>query len=141
MNNLNSLLLEGNLVRDAELHQVGSSGTSVCKFTVATNRSYKKDNGYEKEVSYFDVQTWGKLAEFSANSGKKGRGCRVVGRLKQDRWEGPDGKKNSKVYIVAEHVEWMPERKDDSNSDHRRENAPQSRYGAPSDDFESDVPF
>jgi len=141
MNNLNSLLLEGNLVRDAELHQVGSSGTSVCKFTVATNRSYKKDNWYEKEVSYFDVQTWGKLAEFSANSGKKGRSCRVVGRLKQDRWEGPDGKKNSKVYIVAEHIEWRTERKDGSSGGHSRENAPQVRYDAPSDDFENDVPF
>jgi single-strand DNA-binding protein len=32
-----------------------------------------------------------------------------VGRLKQDRWTGPDGKSHSRVTIVAEHVEFRPE--------------------------------
>jgi single-strand DNA-binding protein len=41
--------------------------------------------------------------------GHKGRGVKVVGRLKQDRWNGPDGKQRSKVTIVAEHVEFRPE--------------------------------
>jgi len=38
----------------------------------------------------------------------KGRGVRVVGRLKQDRWIGPDGQGRSKVLIVSEHVEFKP---------------------------------
>jgi single-strand DNA-binding protein len=33
---------------------------------------------------------------------------RVVGRLKQDRWTGTDGKPRSAVKIVAEHVEFKP---------------------------------
>ena len=45
--------------------------------------------------------------------GKKGRGVRVVGRLKQDRWTGTDGKPRSKIAIVAEHVEFRPEFKKD----------------------------
>jgi single-strand DNA-binding protein len=32
-----------------------------------------------------------------------------VGRLKQDRWNGPDGKVRTRVSIVAEHVEFRPE--------------------------------
>jgi len=34
---------------------------------------------------------------------------RIVGRLKQDRWNGNDGKTHSKILIVAEHVEFRPE--------------------------------
>ena len=38
MNNLNSILIEGNLVKDPDLSYT-SKGTAVCKFTVACNRS------------------------------------------------------------------------------------------------------
>jgi single-strand DNA-binding protein len=41
----------------------------------------------------------------------EGRGVRVVGRLKQDRWTGPEGQARSKVSIVAEHVEFKPQLK------------------------------
>ena len=108
MNNLNSVLIEGNLVRDPLLRAT-PKGTPVCIFSLATNRTYKQDGGFEKEVSFFDVETWAKLAENCCKLGYKGRGVRVVGRLKQDRWVGTDGKSHSKITIVAEHVEFRPE--------------------------------
>jgi single-strand DNA-binding protein len=108
MNNLNSILIEGNLVRDP-LFRSTPKGTPVCTFSLASNRFYKQDSGLEKEVSFFDVETWSKLAENCYNLGHKGRGVRVVGRLKQERWSGPDGKPRSRVTIVAEHVEFRPE--------------------------------
>ena len=115
MNNLNSILIEGNLVRDP-LYRSTTKGTPLCTFSLATNRFYKQDSQLEKEVSFFDVETWGKLAETCNNLGKKGRGVRVVGRLKQDRWTGNDGKQKSRIAIVAEHVEFRPEaRKDQVN--------------------------
>jgi single-strand DNA-binding protein len=63
----------------------------------------------EKEVNFFDIETWGKLAENAASVGRKGRGVRVVGRLKQERWANTEGKQQSKVLIVAEHLEFRPE--------------------------------
>jgi single-strand DNA-binding protein len=108
MNNLNSILIEGNLVRDP-MFRTTSKGTSLCTFSLASNRFFKQDSGLEKEVSFFDVETWSKLAENCYNLGRKGRGVRVVGRLKQERWNGSDGKPHSKVAIVAEHVEFRPE--------------------------------
>ena len=50
---------------------------------------------------------------------KKGRGVRVVGRLKQDRWTDADGKGRSRIFIVAEHVEFKPQLKklDDDGKD------------------------
>jgi single-strand DNA-binding protein len=115
MNNLNSILIEGNLVRDP-LYRTTPKGTPVCSFTLASNRFFKQDSGLEKEVSFFDVETWAKLAENCYNMGHKGRGVRVVGRLKQDRWNGSDGKAHSKITIVAEHVEFRPDFKKEESA-------------------------
>ncbi|MDR0400763.1 MAG: single-stranded DNA-binding protein [Treponema sp.] len=116
MNNLNSILIEGNLVRDPLLRST-PRGTSICTFTLASNRFFKQDTGLEKEVSYFDVETWAKVAEHCYSQGRKGRGVRVVGRLKQDRWNGSDGRPRSKVAIVAEHVEFRPDFKREAPRD------------------------
>jgi single-strand DNA-binding protein len=110
MNNLNSILIEGNLVKDPELSYT-PKGTAVCKFSVACNRAFKQDDQLQKEVSYFEVSTWTRLAEVCGEYLKKGRGVRVVGRLKQDRWADADGKPHSRVFIVAEHVEFKPQLK------------------------------
>lgn len=108
MNNLNSILVEGNLVQDPVL-KTTTKGTTVCTFSIASNRFFSGSGGEaEKEVSFFDVETWARLAENCNNIGKKGRGVRVVGRLKQERWVSSDGKQNSKIVIVAEHVEFKP---------------------------------
>ena len=107
MNSLNSMLLEGNVVRDSVLKKT-PKGTPVCTFSVASNRYYIQDNTREKETSYFDVETWGKLAESCGKNCTKGRGVRIVGRMKQDRWVGSDGKNYSRVKLVGEHVEFKP---------------------------------
>ena len=72
-------------------------------------------------MSYFDVTTWARLAEVCGEYLKKGRGVRVVGRLKQDRWTSPEGQTRSKITIVAEHVEFKPQvKKDKDGTEGRR---------------------
>ena len=110
MNNLNSVLLEGNLCRDPELRYT-PKGTAVCTLVVASNRSYKVDGERHEEVSFVEATTWGKLATVCAEHLAKGRGVRVVGRLKQERWEDGDGNARAKLGIVAEHVEFQPQRR------------------------------
>jgi single-strand DNA-binding protein len=105
MNNLNSVLIEGNMVRDPLIRST-PKGTQVCHFSIASNRFFRQDSSLEKETGFFDVEAWGKLATACSSQGRKGRGVRVVGRLKQDRWTGTDGKSHNKVAIVAEHVEY-----------------------------------
>jgi len=123
MNQLNSVLLEGNLVRDPEVKIIGS-GSSVCNFTLASNRFYKKENEkeHQKEVSYFDVEVWSKLAENCERYLQKGSGVRVVGRLKQDRWSDDQGKNRSKIRVVGEQVEFLPKRKVDDSSNSEKKN-------------------
>ncbi|MDR2795857.1 MAG: single-stranded DNA-binding protein [Spirochaetaceae bacterium] len=115
MNNLNSILIEGNLVRDPILRST-AKGTPLCTFSLASNRYCKHDSGLEKEVSFFDVEAWSKLAENCHELGHKGRGVRVVGRLKQDRWNDTEGKTHSKVSIIAEHIEFRPDFKKDGEN-------------------------
>ncbi|MCL2382194.1 MAG: single-stranded DNA-binding protein [Treponema sp.] len=115
MNNLNSILIEGNMVRDPLLRTT-PKGASICNFTIASNRFFRQDANMEKEVGFFDVEAWGKLASACASHGRKGRGVRVVGRLKQDRWTGNDGKNHTRVAIVAEHVEFRPDFKKTGDS-------------------------
>ena len=109
MNNLNSVLLEGNLCRDPELRYT-PKGTPVCTLVLASNRSYKVEGERQEEVSFVETTTWGKLATVCAEHLAKGRGVRVVGRLKQDRWEDSEGNARAKVVIVAEQVEFQPRR-------------------------------
>ncbi len=114
MNQLNSIILEGNLVANAELSEP-SNGFKVCRFSLAVNRFTKSLNGESiDEVSFFDVEAYGKLAETCEKNGTKGRGIRVVGRLKQNRWKSNDGKNMSRILVIAEHIEYKPkfEKKD-----------------------------
>ena len=107
MNQLNSIIIEGNLTQEPELTKT-PSGMDVCNLPIAVNRFYKNSNGQqENEVSFFDVQGYGKLAEVLSQT-KKGQGIRVVGRLKQERWQDQEGKYPSKVRVIAEHAEIRP---------------------------------
>ena len=107
MNPLNHYQVEGNITKDPELKQP-RGGRTVCNFTMSSSRYYNGSTGSEKEVSYLDVEVWGRLGESVYAQGRKGRGIRVVGRLRQDRWQGDDGKNHSRLIIVAEHIEYKP---------------------------------
>ncbi len=105
MNNLNSIILEGNLTKDPIVDQT-TKGTPVCRFTVASNRFYKTEGERQEEVGFFEVETWSRLAETCSEYLSRGRGVRVVGRLKQDRWTNDEGQPRSRIHIVGEHVEF-----------------------------------
>lgn len=110
MNDLNSVLIEGRLTRDPVVAAT-PKGTPVCNFSVASNRYYRVDEEMQEEVSFFDVETWSKLAARCGDELSKGRGVRVVGRLKQDRWQDKEGNPRARVKVVAEHVEFRGPRK------------------------------
>jgi len=113
MNNLNSVLLEGNMIRDPLIRST-PNGSAVCSFTVASSRFFKQGSGFEKETCFIDIEAWGKLADSCSANGGKGRGVRVVGRLRQDRWASNTGENRSRIVIVAEHIEYRPQIKNGS---------------------------
>lgn len=126
MNGMNQIILEGNVVR-TPLVKDTPNGNRVCTLPIAVNRSYKGRDGSEiNEVGYYDVEAWGeKLSNSIEKCGWKGRGVRVIGRLKQSRWRNNDGKAMSKIFIVAEHLEFKPaRRKTDESADSANEALP-----------------
>jgi len=108
MANVNKVMLLGNLTRDPELRYT-PQGSAVCEFALALNYSYTNKQSGQKveEVSYVDIVAWGRTGEICAEYLKKGRQVFVEGRLKQDRWESPEGKKMSKIRVVAENVQFI----------------------------------
>lgn len=131
MNNLNSIILEGNLVRDALLTEP-APGFKKCAFSIGVNRFFKnRKNEDVNEASFFDVEAYGKMAEYCGEKAKKGRGVRVVGRLKQDTWKDESGKNASRIFVVAEHIEYKPMKKPET------EEVPETQNTAPAEKTEA----
>jgi len=115
-NDLNSVLIEGNLVSDPEL-AYKPNGTPVAKLRIASKRCYKTEDEYGQEISLFEIIVYDRKGEVCQEKLRKGRGVRVVGRLKQERWQEADGSDREKIIIVAEHVEFKPKREEPINLD------------------------
>lgn len=120
MNDLNEILLEGKLVKDPEISWIKGTDQAVCKFTIATNKNYKdkKNNQWVQDTSFFTIETWRNVAQMCSKNLKKGRGVRVVGTLKQDRWtDTKNGNRfMERVFVVADHVELQPMKKQAENN-------------------------
>ncbi len=103
--NDNSVIVTGNVTRDPEL-RFTSGGRATTSFGLAVNRRWQNKTSGEMEeaVSFFDVITWGSLAENVAESAARGTRVTVSGRLDQRRWETETGEKRSKIEIVADDV-------------------------------------
>lgn len=114
MNNLNSLIIEGEVVSNDYLE---SNGVPMASTKLAVSRTYKNAEGKEiKEVSTFEVRSYGKLAEITKNYAKEGCCMRVVGRLKEEHWTY-EGEDCSKVVIISEHNEYKKAKKQEVNND------------------------
>jgi single-strand DNA-binding protein len=132
MANFNKVILAGNLTRDPELRYT-PKGTAVARITLAVNRTWKSESGESKEeVSFVDVDVWGRQAEVISQYMKKGRPLLVEGRLKQDTWEDKNTKqKQSKLKVVLESFSFIDSNRGDSGGGGSAE-APRSRPAATS---------
>jgi len=126
----------GNLTRDPELRYT-PSGSPVCNFDLALNRSYTTQGGQKKdEVCFMTVVVWGKQAESCGQYLAKGRQALVEGHLQQRSWETPEGQKRTKVEIVAERVQFV------GGNGHKGQPAPEAEEaGGQAAPAEDEVPF
>ena len=102
----NQVVIVGNLTRDPELRYT-PNGAALVKFGVAVSRRVKDDatgQWKDAETSFFDVTAWRSLAENVAETLTQGSRVVVVGRLRTNSWETPEGERRSKVEIEAEEI-------------------------------------
>jgi single-strand DNA-binding protein len=98
---MNHITISGRLTRDPEA-RVSANGKSVTNFAVAVDRPFTKDT-----TDFFDVVTFGKLAEICGNNLDKGRRVIVDGVATMNRYTAKDGSKRSRFEVVANSVEFM----------------------------------
>jgi len=103
---LNTVVLIGRFTRDPE-YKIVNEGSSLVNFSIANNRTYVVNGEKKDETHYFDCVAWGKLAEIIKQYGSKGKQVLVEGRLVQETWDTPDGKKASKVRIRTENIQLL----------------------------------
>ena len=108
MANFNKVILAGNLTRDPELRYT-PKGTAIAKFGLAINRTWKNEAGETKEeVTFVDVDSFGRQAEVIAQYFKKGSPILVEGRLRLDQWDDKQtGQKRSKLGVVGEIIQFL----------------------------------
>ena len=108
MGNFNSVILMGNLTRKPELAYT-PKGTAVAKFGLAVNRKWKTEAGEDKEeVTFCELEAWGRTAETLEKYLDKGSPLFVTGRLKLDQWDDKDtGQKRSKLKVIVEHFQFI----------------------------------
>jgi len=109
---LNKVMIIGHLGRDPEMRYT-PSGRPVTTFTVATSRSWNTSDGERhNETEWFNIVTWGNLAEICKQYLTKGQQVYIEGRLQTRKWEDNEGTKHISVEIVANEMMILGERKD-----------------------------
>jgi single-strand DNA-binding protein len=109
MASYNKVILMGNLTRDPEVRST-ASGQTVTALGLATNRTYTVGGpGGEKreEVTFIDVDFWGKRGEVIAQYLKKGDPIFIEGRLSFRQWDDKEGNKRSKLSVTGESFEFV----------------------------------
>ncbi len=101
MSNYAGATVEGHVTHDPSMRKT-KTGKEVCQFSLAINHFTKEDS--DPKVSYVDVETWNKMAEVCSKHLHKGKHIMVVGNLRQDRWEGKDGKMQSKIKVIGNEI-------------------------------------
>jgi single-strand DNA-binding protein len=98
---LNKVMVIGNIGRAPEMRYM-PNGRAVTSFSVGATRSWSDDEGVQhEETEWFNVVTWGDLAERCKGDLQKNDRVYVEGRLQTRRWETSDGSSRFRAELVA----------------------------------------
>ena len=100
---LNTVSLQGRMVRDPELRRT-NSGKAVTSFTLACDRDFKNQQTGEKEVDFIECVAWGGTAEMVEKYFHKGQMAVATGRLQLRDWTDKNGQKRRQAEILVSNV-------------------------------------
>lgn len=110
---LNVVCMNGRLVKDCTLEQVGSQ-TVKTRFTIAVNRDYKDKEG-NYPCDFIDCEAWNAGAHFLEEWSRKGDLLSVSGSLRKDTWKDADGNWQSRTYVSASNVNILSKREQEED--------------------------
>ncbi len=150
MASLNKVMLIGNVTRDPEV-KFTPKGSAVADLGLAVNRVYTNQAGEKsEEVTYIDVELWGRLAEIAGEYAKKGRSVFIEGRLRLDSWEDKQsGQKRNRLKVVGEVLQLLGSRpgggavgtEDEGETSGAKPSRPAPARSTVSEPADDDIPF
>lgn len=97
---MNKVILMGRLTRDPEIrYSQGANGTAVCRYSLAVNRSFKRDG--EPDADFINIVAFGNRGEFANKYFKKGMMVAVVGELRTGSYTDKDGNKRYTTDVIV----------------------------------------
>lgn len=132
---LNKVQLIGNLTRDPELRYT-PSGTPVCTFGLATNRSWMPADSDQRqeETEFHRIVAWQKLAELCSQLLFKGRKVYVEGRIQTRSWTTQAGEERQATEIVIENMIVLDSRRREEGSEMAAPSQPTAPVSKPTAD-------
>lgn len=99
---MNKVVLIGRTTKSPELRYASGTGTAVCRFTLAVNRPYKKD-----ETDFINCVAFGKIAETIAQYVLKGRQVAITGSIRTGSYENNAGNKIYTTDVALDGFEFI----------------------------------
>ncbi len=140
---LNRVMLIGNLGKDPELRYT-TSGTAIATFSLATNESWKdQDGNLQERTEWHNIVAWKKLAEICGEWLKKGKKVYIEGRIQTRSYDDKNtGTKKYITEIVADNMIMLDGKSaSDGGSPSPPHAASSEPAAAPAGRIEDDLPF
>jgi single-strand DNA-binding protein len=111
---VNRVILVGRLGKDPEIRSL-PSGTSVTKFSLATDEKFTDKSGQKQErTEWHNVVAWGKLAEICGQYLRKGKLVYIDGSIRTESWDDKEtGVKKYRTEIIAKEMQMLEKKGDD----------------------------
>lgn len=106
---MNLCFVVGNLTREPE--EIKGTQKTLCKMCVAVSENYTKEDG-TRPVQYFNITSWGALADNCLKFLTKGSKIAVLGKMQTRSWEDENGNKKYATEITATEIEFVYTKKD-----------------------------
>lgn len=136
---MNKVELTGNLTKDVD-YQKTASGISVCRFTLAVNRKYKKEDG-TTETDFINCVAWRNTADFITKYAHKGNKVGVTGSIQTRSYDAQDGTKKYVTEVVADEVELYTPKSENENKPKTEAQAKQETFQTFEPIPDSELPF
>ena len=122
---VNKVILVGNLGQDPE-GRFTPQGTAVTNLSVATNESWKNQNGeLQDRTEWHRVVMYGKMAETANEYMHKGQMVYIEGRLQTNEWEDQNQNKRKTTEIKCDNFTMLGRRSDTTTQSGNRSEKPE----------------
>ena len=142
MRNLNTIAIEGRLSANAEVKAIPNTERICLSFTIAVNSPTRQEGKVVDYANFIECKYYVKEDKVSGYLTKGTKLC-VQGEIRQDRWEGQNGEKRSRVYVLANFISFSGRKNNSGDSAPSTANntKPVADVPSPEDFDDKDVPF